>query len=72
MTDPVIGLLAARYGGRFGRRRPWIIASVPILLVSVHRIFAPPADPGAAYLLVWLLVLYVGWTMLTIFHVAWA
>ncbi len=72
VTDPVLGILADRHGTRFGRRRPWIIASVPILAVSIHRLFIPPPDPGAVYLLVWLLVLYIGWTMLTISHVAWA
>jgi Na+/melibiose symporter-like transporter len=72
LTDPVLGVLADRYGARFGRRRPWIVASVPILAVSIHRLFIPPPDPGAVYLLVWLLVLYIGWTMLTISHVAWA
>lgn len=72
VTDPVLGVLADRFGGRWGRRRPWIVASVPILALSIHQIFSPPAEPGVMHLLGWLLVLYVGWTMLTISHVAWA
>jgi Na+/melibiose symporter-like transporter len=49
VTDPVLGILADRHGTRFGRRRPWIIASVPILAVSIHRLFIPPPDPGAVF-----------------------
>jgi Na+/melibiose symporter-like transporter len=72
VTDPVLGALADRFGGRFGRRRPWIVASVPILGLAIYRVFVPPPDPSALYLLGWMFVLYVGWTMLTISHVAWA
>ena len=49
-----------------------MIGSVPILCFAIYRVFVPPAEPSAAYLLGWLLVLYVGWTMLTISHAAWA
>ena len=72
LTDPLLGVLANRFGGRFGRRQPWVIGSVPILCFAIYRVFVPPAEPSAAYLLGWLLVLYVGWTMLTISHAAWA
>ncbi len=71
VTDVMLGAVADRTRTRWGRRRPWIVGAVPILLVCVWRLFMPPADVGWVYLLVWLVLLYVGWTMLTISHMAW-
>ncbi len=70
--DPVFGLLADRFGTRFGRRKPWIALSIPILAISVWMVFLPPASVGGGWLLAWLLVLYVGWTFATISIVAWS
>lgn len=70
--DPAFGLLADRYGTRWGRRKPWIAAAIPILAVSVWAVFLPPGTVGGGYLLIWLLILYVGWTFATISIVAWS
>ncbi|MBO6634233.1 MAG: MFS transporter, partial [Parvibaculum sp.] len=70
-TDPVLGILSDRYETRWGRRRHWIVLSVPIMLLSVYMIFMPPVAVSATYLVFWLFVLYVGWTLLTISHMSW-
>ncbi|MEQ9518771.1 MAG: MFS transporter [Parvibaculum sp.] len=71
-TDPVLGILSDKFETRWGRRRHWIVASVPIMLLSVFMIFLPPFESvGALYLLGWMVVLYVGWTLLTISHMSW-
>lgn len=70
--DPAFGLLADRHGTRWGRRKPWIAAAIPILAVSVWAVFLPPGTVSGGYLLVWLLILYVGWTLATISIVAWS
>ena len=70
--DPAFGLLADRHGTRWGRRKPWIAAAIPILGISVWQIFLPSGTVVGSYLLVWLLVLYVGWTFATISIVAWS
>jgi Na+/melibiose symporter-like transporter len=70
--DPAFGLLADRHGTRWGRRKPWIAAALPILALSVWQIFLPSGAVGGSYLLIWLLVLYVGWTFATISIVAWS
>jgi Na+/melibiose symporter-like transporter len=72
LTDVVMGTLSDRVRTRLGRRRPLILASVPILVVCVLALFMPPDGVGVVYLLAWLVALYVGWTMLTISHMAWA
>tara|TARA_R110000824_G_scaffold390760_23_gene588100 strand:+ start:13050 stop:14474 length:1425 start_codon:yes stop_codon:yes gene_type:complete len=70
-TDPVLGILSDRFETRWGRRRHWIVISVPIMMLSAYMIFMPQGDVNATYLIFWLFVLYVGWTLLTISHMSW-
>lgn len=71
-TDPIIGILSDKYETRWGRRRHWIVASVPIMLISVVMVFMPMSDAvTGGYLIFWLFFLYVGWTLLTISHMSW-
>lgn len=70
-TDPVLGILSDRFETRWGRRRHWIVISVPIMMLSAYMIFMPQGDVDATYLIFWLFVLYVGWTLLTISHMSW-
>jgi Na+/melibiose symporter-like transporter len=71
ITDPIIGTLGDRTGTRFGRRRPWVIASVPLLLFASWRLFLPPADAGALYLFCWSSLAYLAWTMILLAYSAW-
>jgi Na+/melibiose symporter-like transporter len=70
-TDPVLGVVSDRFETRWGRRRHWIVISVPIMLLSVYMIFMPTPPVSANYLIFWLFVLYIGWTLLTISHISW-
>jgi glycoside/pentoside/hexuronide:cation symporter, GPH family len=69
--DPLIGLAGDRIDTRWGRRRPWLVAIVPPMLVAVFAFFNPPAHAGALYLVVCLLAVYFGFSVLTISHTAW-
>lgn len=71
VTDPVVGALSDRTRGRFGRRRPWMVASLPLLVLSVWMLFRPMDGAGAGYLALWSVALYLGWTMLALPHGAW-
>ncbi len=71
VTDPLIGFLSDRTRSRFGRRRPWMIASLPLVLAGAWLLFRPPPEAGALHLLVWSFVVYLGWTMMQIPHQAW-
>ncbi|MBM4243101.1 MAG: MFS transporter [Deltaproteobacteria bacterium] len=71
VTDPILGIVSDRWHTRWGRRKPWLVASVPIVMGSVMMIFMPSPPVTAAYLLGWMLVLYVGWTLLTLSHMSW-
>lgn len=71
VTDPVVGVLSDRSRGRFGRRRPWLVASLPLLVLSVWMLFRPADGAGVGYLMLWSFALYLGWTMLALPHGAW-
>lgn len=72
VTDPMLGWASDRFDTPFGRRRFWITLAVPILMISVFMVFVPLGGADAIYLAFWLFVLYIGWTMLQISHLAWA
>lgn len=71
-TDPVLGVLGDRIKSRWGRRRPVLVISVPILLLGGMFVFNPPAGVGPTYLVASMLLLYTGWTFFTLSHTAWA
>jgi len=71
VTDPIIGTLGDRTSTRFGRRRPWVVASVPLLLLASWQLFLPPDDAGGLYLFVWSSLAYLAWTMILLAYSAW-
>lgn len=72
VTDPVFGILSDRYGTRWGRRRPWLVLGTAILMLAIYMLFIPSGQVGSSYLFGWLIVVYVGWTLTTVSHTAWA
>ena len=72
LTDPLIGFLSDRTRTRWGRRRVWMVASVPIMMAAVYKLFFPVTSVDGSYLLTWMLLLWLGWTMLLIPYYAWA
>lgn len=71
ITDPLIGALSDRTKGRFGRRKPWMAAGVPIMMVAAYQLFAPSGQVTHTYLFIWSIVLWFGWTMINIPYYAW-
>lgn len=71
MTDPLIGLLSDKTRTRFGRRRPWILAGTPLLAISSFMLFRPIGEVGNIYLLFWISVIYLAFTLIAIPYVAW-
>ena len=71
VSDPLIGYLTDHTRGRFGRRRPWIVAGSPLVMLGIWQLFVPAADAGPLGLFLWALVLYLGWTMVTLPHQSW-
>ena len=72
VTDPLMGFAIDRFPSRWGRRKHWIALSIPILMLSVWMVFMPdPEAVSASYLLLWMILLYIGYTMVVIAHYSW-
>ena len=71
ITDPLVGILCDRLS-LFGlRRKPLIAAGAIIAGFGLHKILNPSTVISGEYLLTWSLVLYTGWTMVSVPYLAW-
>lgn len=71
VIDPAVGFLSDRTKGRFGMRKPWIVAGTVIMTAAIFFLLRPVGSASTAYLLTLLLVLYFGWTLIEIPYSAW-
>jgi len=69
--DPAVGLLSDRTRNRFGRRKTWIVAGVPIFALATWQLFVPPAEVTALYFGFWLVLFWFGFSMINIPYYAW-
>jgi GPH family glycoside/pentoside/hexuronide:cation symporter len=70
-VDPLLGVFMDRTRTKLGRYRVWMVAGAPILMLGVYMLFMAPKGIGLIYLIVWLLVMYLGSSMATLSHTAW-
>jgi GPH family glycoside/pentoside/hexuronide:cation symporter len=71
LIDPAVGFLSDRTRSRFGRRKTWVIAGVPIYVFATWRLFVPPAEVDAAYFATWMILFWLGFSMINIPYYAW-
>jgi Na+/melibiose symporter-like transporter len=69
--DPLLGLAMDRTRTPIGRYRPWMILGAPILMLGLFKVLLPPGHVGPGYLILWLLVSYLGISILTLGASAW-
>jgi glycoside/pentoside/hexuronide:cation symporter, GPH family len=72
LVDLPIGWAMDKFRTRFGRYRPWFVVGAPITGVGIFMLFNPPANMTTPYLAGWYMFLWVGLSMMTIAHSAWA
>lgn len=71
-TDPVMGWLVDSRPTKHGRIKHWLIGSVPILMLGAYFMFIPSGETvSPLYLVIWLSVLWLGFTMLQTPHQSW-
>jgi GPH family glycoside/pentoside/hexuronide:cation symporter len=72
LSDPVAGTLSDRTRSPLGRRRPWMLAAIPLLGVGFAMTWLPPREIDGAALYAWvalaLFVFYSGFTAYVIPH----
>jgi Na+/melibiose symporter-like transporter len=70
-VDPLLGVLMDRTRTSLGRYRVWLLGGVPILMLAVWRLYFAPDGIGMAYLVGWLLALYLATSILSLAYAAW-
>lgn len=63
VSDPVVGVLADRWRFRWGRRKVWFAASVPVTVAAVWAVFVPPEGAGLLWLFGFGTLLSLGMTL---------
>ena len=51
ITDPMIGELSDRWRTPIGRRRPWLLIGVPVMMIGVYNLFMPSEGVSSLYFL---------------------
>jgi Na+/melibiose symporter-like transporter len=69
--DPAVGLLSDRTRNGFGRRKTWIVAGAPVFVLATFKLFVPPSDVTATYFATWLVLFWLGFSMINIPYYAW-
>jgi glycoside/pentoside/hexuronide:cation symporter, GPH family len=71
ITDPVIGNLTDRTRTRWGRRKPWLVAGAPLLMMAMVAFLSPPKEIGTFYLGLTAFLFYISWTLVMIPYYSW-
>lgn len=73
LVDPLLGYWMDTTRTRWGRRKPWVAVSVPILLAGVFMLFMPPlGEPSNwIYLTGAAALAYIGYSVIAIAHISW-
>ena len=83
VTDPVVGFLSDRLRTRWGRRKPFVLLGMPIYIFGICMLFIPPitfrevsllgltVNSGYPWMLIMLVVTYVGSTIKDVPYSAW-
>ena len=73
-SDPLAGYWSDRTSTRLGRRRPWMLAAVPLMAVFFVMTWSPPAGLEGASLVAWCAValfgFYTAYTIYTVPHLS--
>lgn len=70
--DPFIGGVMDRTRTRWGRFRLWFAIGTPILMFATWMLFMARPGVGEVYLWIGLLIIYGGFSIATLSHMAWA
>jgi glycoside/pentoside/hexuronide:cation symporter, GPH family len=71
IIDPWIGMASDNIRTRFGRRRIWIPLGIGVLMLGVWFLFNPSPPVGIIYFVIWISIVYLGFTLVQLPYQAW-
>ncbi|HEY9237015.1 MULTISPECIES: MFS transporter [Phenylobacterium] len=71
-VDGLLGWVMDKTRTRWGRYRVWTLVGAPFLMAAMYWLFMPADGVGTTYLIFWLLVMYLGTSIISLSHAAWA
>ena len=71
-VDGLLGWAMDKTRTKWGRYRVWTLLGAPILMAGIYFLFLPPESATRNYLIAWLLIMYLGNSILALSHAAWA
>jgi len=71
LIDPAVGLMSDRTRAAWGRRKIWVVAGAPVFVLACWNLFVPPEDVPALYFAGWLVLFWLGFSMINIPYYAW-
>ena len=71
VTDPLVGILSDKTRTPWGRRKPWILAGTPLLMLSLYKLLVPPEAVTVWYFGFWIVTLYFAYTLVALPYYAW-
>ena len=72
LLDPGIGIAMDQTRTRLGRYRAWLLLGIPVLGVPVYMLYMAPPGVPLPYLVGWLIVYYVGASVVALSQASWA
>ncbi|MBN8553565.1 MAG: MFS transporter [Caulobacterales bacterium] len=72
VVDPFLGMVIDRTSTKWGRYRVWMAAGAPILMGSVAMLFFAAQGASTAYLALWLVIMYLGYSISLLSQMSWA
>ena len=69
--DVLLAVAMDRTRTPIGRYRFWLILGAPVLMLAFYQLFMAPHGFGAPYLILWLLVMYLGYSIAYLSTSAW-
>jgi glycoside/pentoside/hexuronide:cation symporter, GPH family len=71
ITDPLVGMASDRWRTRWGRRRIWLPPGIAMLMGGVWLLFNPPEGAGLVHFVIWVSIVYLGFTFTQLPYNAW-
>jgi Na+/melibiose symporter-like transporter len=71
-TDVIVGVLSDRTRSRWGPRKPWLLASIPLAVLSAWGLYVPGESANIWQFAICYFFFYLAWTFFDIPYTAWS